>query len=124
MVQESKLVEMTRMVDPSAGVTRRRVLTAGLNAAAGAIVTTGSAMAQARDPGQLAEARALLAEGLTIDMHSHAGLPSDASVPLAPLAQSMREGGMKAIALGFSSANRFAFINAAVVLPPGKMSIT
>jgi membrane dipeptidase len=56
-------------------------------------------MAETRDAGQLADARALLAESLTIDMHSHAGLTSDS----VPLARSMREGGMKAIALAFSS---------------------
>lgn len=89
--------------DPSGGVTRRRFLKTGLGAAAGAVVVTGSATAETREPGQLADARALLAESLTIDLHSHAGLTSDASGLFAPLARPMREGGMKAIALAFSS---------------------
>ena len=89
--------------DPSEGVTRRRFLKTGIDAAASAIVVTGSAMAETRDPGQLADARALLAESLTIDMHSHAGLTSDSWGPIVPLARPMREAGMKAIALAFSS---------------------
>lgn len=108
MAQGRKLVEIANRTaghisDPSEGVTRRRLLKTGLDAAASAVVATEPAMAETRDPSQLADARALLAESLTIDMHSHAGLTSDSSGPIAPLARPMREAGMKAIALAFSS---------------------
>jgi membrane dipeptidase len=89
---------------PSCRLSRRRFLEHGACAVASGIVgMTASAGATAVDPDRLAAARAFLAKTLSVDMHSHAALTSDAWGPLAPLAAPMREGGMKAIVLAFSS---------------------
>ena len=93
-----------RPLDPPGwqGVTRRRALMAGPLMCLG--VAAGSANAQDRQ----ATAKAIIAAGPTIDIHSHAGGVANVKritidIGYTPIAAPMREGGMTAICLAVVS---------------------
>lgn len=85
-----------------AAVSRRGFVAAGAAFALVAGHPAPSAAATAPDP-KLAEARQVLAGGVTIDIHSHAGGVNRSGTAFSEVAGRMRDGGMNAICLCFSA---------------------